>query len=246
MNVFKNFLKTNFYKIKNYSKKENNEENPYLTARRVWNENLGSLVTSKQIWQFIAIFSGFIAVISLSGLIMLACRSQFIPYVIAVDNTGNIHSIGFANPTINTNPDIIKATIAEFIENARLITSDISLQSKAIKSVYAHLDPKGPGVIKMNQWYNNPLGSPFERAAKIITNTEILSVLPMSKTTWRVEWKETTYNRDGTMHGNPIKMNASVTINYHKYKTTSSEAQIIANPLSIYVKDFSWSKVIGE
>ena len=35
----------------------NQMDNPYLTARRAWNDHVGSVVASRQIWQVVALLS---------------------------------------------------------------------------------------------------------------------------------------------------------------------------------------------
>ena len=62
--------------------------NPYVEARREWDERYADLVLGKRNWQ---IASGGLLALSLilaSGVVWLTTRSRFIPYVVEVDKLG--------------------------------------------------------------------------------------------------------------------------------------------------------------
>ena len=64
------------------------ESNPYLEARREWDERYADLVPGKRNWQIAA---GGLLVLSLilaSGIVWIGHRSRFIPYVVEVDKLG--------------------------------------------------------------------------------------------------------------------------------------------------------------
>jgi type IV secretory pathway TrbF-like protein len=57
-------------------------ENPYLTARRTWNDHVGGVVSSRQTWQVVGILSLLIALAGVGGIIHIGSQSKFVPYVI--------------------------------------------------------------------------------------------------------------------------------------------------------------------
>ena len=62
--------------------------NPYVEARREWDERYADLVLGKRNWQIAA---GGLLVLSLilaSGMVWLISRSRYIPYVVEVDKLG--------------------------------------------------------------------------------------------------------------------------------------------------------------
>ena len=69
-------------------------ENPYLAARRTWNDHIGSLVSQRQSWQVIGILSLLIAFGGVGGVIVIGSQSKFIPYVVQVDNLGQVMAAG--------------------------------------------------------------------------------------------------------------------------------------------------------
>src|SRR5439155_11567503 len=62
--------------------------NPYLIARREWDERYGNLITRAKNWRLMAILCCLIALIQTAGMIVLSLRSKVVPYVVAVDSLG--------------------------------------------------------------------------------------------------------------------------------------------------------------
>ncbi|MGL5292119.1 MAG: conjugal transfer protein TrbF [Vibrionaceae bacterium] len=219
-------------------------ENPYLTARRSWNDHVGSVVSSRQSWQIVGLLSLMIALASVGGVIYIGSQSKFIPYVVEVDKLGAAQTMGLIPASNNADPRVLGATVAKFIENARLVSPDVALQRKAIFSLYAHLSLDDPATVKMNEWLNGHSdASPFKRAAKEMVSIEITSVLPQTPMTWQVDWTETTRDRQGALTDPPQQMRALLTLYTADFSTQTTEEQIRNNPLGIYIRDYSWSRL---
>lgn len=231
-------------KEKTQVKRQEETENPYLTARRTWNEHVGSVVSSKQTWQVVGILSLLVALAAVGGVIHIGSQSKFIPYIVEVDNLGHSQGSGVVAASSQADPRVMSATISKFIENARLVSPDVALQRKAVFGVYAHLAPKDSATIKMNEWLNgSDDSSPFKRAAKEMVSVEIKSVMPQTPTTWQVDWLETVRDRQGVKQGEPALMRALVTVYTADTSTQTTEEEMRNNPLAIYVRDFSWSRL---
>ncbi|WP_417519364.1 conjugal transfer protein TrbF [Marinobacter sp.] len=219
-------------------------DNPYLTARRTWNEHVGAVVSSRQTWQVVGVLSLLIALAAVGGMIHIGSKSKFIPYVIEVDKLGAAQAMGAASASSQADPRVLGATVSKFIENSRFVSPDIALQRKAVFSVYSHLSPNDPATIKMNEWLNGSEdASPFKRAAKEMVSINITSVLPQTPTTWQVDWIETTRDRQGIQKGQPATMRALVTVYSANTSPQATEEELRNNPLGIYVRDFSWSRL---
>lgn len=218
-------------------------ENPYLSARRAWNEHVGAVVSSRQTWQVVGILSLLIAFASVGGVIHIGSQSKFIPYVIEIDKLGETVAIGPVQASDVADPRVVLAAVSNFITNARIVTPDIALQRKAIYAVYAMLSPKDPATVKMNEWMNGTEeSSPFKRAEKEIVNTEIKTVLPQTSDTWQVDWVETVRDRQGVVKEEKT-MRALVTVYIAEPTSQTTEEQLRMNPMSIYTRDFSWSQI---
>jgi type IV secretion system protein TrbF len=226
-------------------RRDGENENPYLSARRTWNDYTGSIIAARRLWQVVAIASLMIVLAAVGGLISVAKQSKFIPYIIEVDQVGKANAVAPVNPTTKADPRVLKAAVSEFIGDSRLVTPDIALQRKAIFRLYARLSPNDPATAKLNEWLNGSAdASPFARAAKIMVTTEIKSVLPQTADTWQIDWVETTRDRQGGIVGKPENLRALITLYTAEPAAEITEEQLLMNPLGIYVRDFSWQKLL--
>jgi type IV secretory pathway TrbF-like protein len=227
------------------SHRRGESEHPYLSARRSWNEHVGSVVAQRQIWQAIGILSLLIALAAVGGVIHIGSQSKFVPYLVEVDKLGQTIAAGPVTAAAKADPRIIHATVADFISHSRMVSPDIALQRRAVFRVYALLSPNDPATAKMNEWLNGHAeASPFKRAAKEMVSVEIRSVLPQSPDTWQVDWLETLRDRQGILKGTPVAMRALVTVYIAEPTSQTTDEQLRNNPLGIYVRDYSWSRLI--
>jgi type IV secretion system protein TrbF len=218
-------------------------DNPYLSARRTWNDHVGSVVASRQTWQMVGILSLLIALAGVGGMIHVASQSRFVPYVVEVDKLGQAVAVAPARRAAAADQRVVHASVASFISDARLVTPDVALQRKAVFRLYSMLSASDPATAKTNEWLNGVEDSnPFKRAARETVSTEVLSVLPQTPDTWQVDWMETARDRQGVMKGQPFRMRALITVYTVPATPETTEEQVRNNPLGIYVRDFSWSK----
>jgi len=222
---------------------EGERENPYLTARRTWNEHVGGVASSLRMWQMLGILSLLIALAGVGGIIHIGNQSKFVPYVVQVDKLGQALAVAPAQRAVPADQRVISAAVAAFIFDARLVTPDAALQRKAVFRLYAMLAANNPSMAKMNEWLNGSEESrPFKRAEKEMVSIEIVTVLPQTPETWQVDWVETIRDRQGVMKEPPINMRALVTVYTVETTANTTEEQVRNNPLGIYVRDYSWSK----
>lgn len=219
-------------------------ENPYLTARRTWNDHVGSVISQRQTWQVIGILSLLIALAGVGGIIYIGSQSKFIPYVVEVDKLGQTIAVGPVQPTHNADQRVVHAAVADFISDARMVTPDVALQRKAVFRVYSKLSQNDPATAKMNEWLNGTdESSPFKRAEKQMVSVDIKTAMPQTPDTWQVDWVETIRDRQGVIKETPVTMRALVTTYIAETTPQTTDEQLRNNPMGIYVRDFSWSRI---
>ncbi|MDI1294126.1 MAG: conjugal transfer protein TrbF [Methylobacter sp.] len=220
------------------------EDNPYLNARRTWNDRTSSIVSSRNMWQLIGILSLMIALAGVGGIIYIGSQSKFVPYVIEVDKLGQAAAVAPAELAATIDQRVVHASVASFISDTRLVTPDVALQRKAVFRLYSMLSANDPATTKANEWLNGTVeSSPFKRAVTETVSIEILSVIPQTPDTWQVDWMETVRDRQGVMKDKPFRLRALVTVYTVPATPQTTEEQVRNNPLGIYVRDFSWSKL---
>lgn len=218
-------------------------ENPYLAARRTWNDQSAANVASRQMFQLLGVLALLVALAGVGGIIYIGSQSKFIPYVVEVDRLGQRQAVAPADRAAPVDPRIVHASVADWVGSVRLVTPDIALQRKAVFKVYSMLAPNDPATAKTNEWLNGTEdSSPFKRAAKETASIEIASVIPQTPDTWQVDWIEAVRDRQGVKKGEPQRWRALVTVYTMPTTPETTDEEMRNNPLGVHVRDFSWSK----
>jgi type IV secretory pathway TrbF-like protein len=218
-------------------------ENPYLSARRTWNDHMGAVIASRQMFALGGVLCLLIALAAVGGMSYIGSQSKFVPYVVEVDKLGQRAAVGLADRAQLPDPRVVRASVAAWIADARLVTPDVALQRKAVFRLYAMLASHDPATAKMNEWLNGTeSSSPFKRATSETVSIEIETALQQTAGTWQVDWTETTRDRQGALKAPPQRWRALVTVYATAPTPETTEQQIRDNPLGVQVRDFSWSK----
>jgi type IV secretion system protein TrbF len=219
---------------------ETEEYNPYLAARREWDERYGDQITRAKNWRTMAALSGLIALLATSGVIWLSLRSHVVPFVVLVDSLSRPVASGIAEQASGNDDRLKRASIFTWIENLRLVTTDGVSQRKAIDRVYAEIANGTAAQTFISDFYRaNP---PSKRAQTETVSVEVNSVLPTSDRTYEVEWVETTRDLYGAVKATDRwKGSFSVVIN-----PPTDERQARVNPVGLYITNASWAKVLQE
>lgn len=215
-------------------------DTPYLNARRTWNDQMGTLVSAKNIWQLIGSVSLVISLLAIAGLVYIGSQSHFVPYVVQVDKQGQTLAVGPIERAPSTDGRLIHAALAEFVGDFRVVTPDVQLQRKAIIRMYAHFAGNDPAVSKTNEFMASDL-NPFKRAESEMVSIKIISVLPQTQETWQVDWEETTRDRNGNIKSSPVYYRALINVYVAPPTGDVDEDKLRNNPLGIYVRDFSFA-----
>jgi type IV secretory pathway TrbF-like protein len=217
------------------------EPNPYLNARRNWHSQIDRAFSEKHVWQLIAVACLLIALACVAGIVYIGSKAKFVPFVIQVDRLGENVAVGPAQVAAPADARVIRASLAAFIANARLVTPDTDLQRKSIFAAYALLRGKDPATAKLSEYLSStPDATPFARAAKMTVSVEVRAVSQITEYSWTVDWTETLRDRQGGLIGVPISMRAMIQIYVDPPAPDSSEAQISRNPLGIWIRDYTW------
>lgn len=216
------------------------EYNPYLAARREWDERYGDQITRAKNWRTLAALSGIIALIATSGLIWMSVRSRVVPFVVLIDSLGRPVASGIAEQASGSDDRLRRASMFTWVESLRLVTSDGVAQRKAIDRVYAQIASGSAAQTFISDFYRS--APPATRAQTETVSVDVTSVLPTSERTFEVEWNETTRDLYGTVKATDRwKGSFSVVIN-----PPTDERLARVNPVGLYITNASWSKVLQE
>ncbi|MFL6451541.1 MAG: conjugal transfer protein TrbF [Bryobacteraceae bacterium] len=218
--------------------KGNRPENPYLAARREWDERYGHLIARERNWRLMALLCALSSLLTVAGLVYLSARTHIVPFVVAMDSLGRPVAAGAAEQTTTADDRIKRATLYTWLENLRLVTSDGVAQRKSIDRVYAYVASGSQAQAFISDFYRGD--PPQKRAQTETASIEVQSVLPTSDRTFEIEWAETTRDLYGTVTQR-ARWKAAFTI---AINPPTDEVTARVNPLGIYVTNASWGKLL--
>ena len=211
---------------------------PFTDARREWNAVLGPAAAAANTWRLVAILALIIAAVNSIGLVYLGAHRKVVPFVAVVDRWGKQIAAGAGNMTTITDPRVALAQLSQFVRNVRMVTSDGYAQKQAIRDVYTMLSASDPAYQFLTDFYTAGLTDPFERAKQGSVGVDIQAALPVSPNTYRLEWTETTPDRQGKVTRTE-EYQASVMT---RQESALDEAGVLANPLGIFVHELHWAR----
>ena len=215
-----------------------NIENPYLSARREWNERYGEFVKSSTFWMRIALCSLGIASVSVIGVVYIGSQSKLVPYVMKEDETGRITSVGFPDQKM-VDERVVRANLSEWVVWHRSVVADPNVQRLYAEKAYAFLLQGSPAKASLDQWYMNG-NDPFVRMQTGMVNVQVQSVLALSGKTFQIEWAETSISKNGQPIGQ-VKYRALVTIETREVDNVT----VLKNPLGIFLQTISFQQIGG-
>ena len=209
--------------------------NPYL-GRSGFLEAHGRYVAAAAAWRWTAVLSLVVAGISTAGLVMLSQQSKVVPYVVKVDRLGEAVAVARADRAGHPDRAVTVAQLARWIKAVRSVWTDAGAQRALVNEAYAMIDAGSPSYEALNDYMR--AHDPFTRAKTETVAVDVLSVLPISARSWRIEWQETVRSRDGVRRA-PRDYQATVTV---AFNPPQDEAIIRINPSGLYIGSFDWSE----
>ena len=212
--------------------------NPYLAARREWDERYGDLITRARNWRTLAIICAVTTLVATGGLMWLSAHSRIVPFVVLVDNLGRPLASGVAEQATVNDDRLKRASVLAWVGDLRLVTSDGIAQRKAIDHVYAQIASGSQAQAFVSDFYRSI--PPSKRAQIETVSIDVNSVLPTSDRTFEVDWVETTRDLYGAVKATDRwKGSFSIALN-----PPTDERLARINPLGVYVTNVSLAKVL--
>jgi type IV secretion system protein VirB5 len=160
---------------------------------------------------------------------------------VAVDSLGNTHAAGVARtfqpsqiPT-----EVIQAELANYVRNWRTVTVDADLQNRMLTRLISFSNSETRNLL--HDWFR--ANDPFRRAETVLVAVDLRG-LPqqVSQNAWRVEWTETSRNRQGGLLGQ-VRYEGTFSVGF---APPTSEDEILRNPLGILVAGIQSSRLLQQ
>ena len=218
--------------------KDSTLQNPYLAARKEWDERYGSLIKRAQHWRAAAVLALLVALAEAVVILGVATRPKTVPYVVAVDSLGRVVASGAVERSSEVNERMKATALGRWIQDLRGVTSDGLAERRAIDRVYAMIGSGTAAQTLVTEFYR--ANQPFDRANKETVQVDMNTILPTTEHTYEVDWTETARDPSGGVVS-VARWKAILTI---AINPPTDENVLQVNPFGVYVMNVNWSKVV--
>ena len=162
---------------------------PYQAAAQVWDDRIGSSRVQAKNWRFMAFGCLLLALLMAGGLVWRSAQSIVTPYVIEVDQAGQVRTVGEAATQYRPADAQIAFHLAHFVTLVRSLSIDPIVVRQNWLDAYDYTTDKGAAVLNDYARTNDP----FARIGRESVTVQITSVVRASDTSFNVRWTERRY-----------------------------------------------------
>lgn len=235
------------FKRATYSANHKEEDTPFRRARQIWDDRIGGAVAQARNWRRAAVILACACLCLTGGIVYTATTIRVYPYVIEVAETGQVRTVGkLVNPTYVI-PDKVKEYLAQdWIERCRGLSLDSVVVKQNLDRCWTFTGDRVRAMIRTHieaMAKNARLPERDIRRRAIIVN--VLSVLPVTTNTYRVDWTEQMFNAFGKPETEtPQKWAATLTLKEFQWSASEDiTKQRDQYPLGVYLYDLHWSPI---
>ena len=206
---------------------------PYQAAGQVWDERIGSARVQAKNWRLMAFGSLSLALLMAGGLVWRSAQSIVTPYVIEVDQVGQVRAVGEAATPYQPADAQIAFHLSRFITAVRSLSIDPIVVRQSWLDAYDYTTDKGAAVLNDYARSNDP----FSRIGQQSVAVQVTSVVRASDTSFQVRWTERRY-----VNGEAAGLDRWTAVLSIVLQAPRTEERLRKNPLGIYVNGLSWSR----
>lgn len=206
---------------------------PYQAAGQVWDERIGSARVQAKNWRLMAFGCLSLALLMTGGLVWRSAQSIVTPYVIEVDQAGQVRAVGQAATPYKPSDAQVAHHLARFVADVRSLSIDPVVVRQNWLEAYEYTTDKGAATLNEYARANDP----FSRIGQNSVAVEVSSVVRASDSSFQLRWVERSYV-NGSLAGTE-RWTAVLSVVLQPPRT---EERLRRNPLGIYVNGLSWSR----
>ena len=211
------------------------DSNPYVEARREWNDRYLDLARARRWWQLAAVAELALVGVLAGGLVALSLQHKTVPYIVEVDTLGAATAVKPADASGRpTDERVVRYQLAAFVRGARAVMTDRAAMKRGLDQVYAYT--RGSARVFLDDHYR--ANNPFEIAKTYTVLPAVTSLLQLSERSWQVRWSEEHRGLDGTLLG---KSTWEAVLAVETVPPTAADT-IKANPFGLFVTEIRWTK----
>lgn len=206
---------------------------PYQAAAQAWDERIGSARVQARNWRLMAFGCLGLAVLMGGGLLWRSAQSIVTPFVVEVEQAGQVRAVGEAAAPYQPNDAQIAFHLARFVGNVRSLSTDPIVVRQNWLQAYDYTTDQGAATL--NDYAR--AADPFSRIGQHSVSVAVNSVVRASDSSFQLRWTERRYvsgEAAGLEHWTGV---LSIVL-----QTPRTEERLRKNPLGIYVNGLSWTR----
>lgn len=195
-------------------------------------ENLKSTVYPLCIG-LIGLMLGFL---SLAFVILTYGRSQFVPYIVTVDNNGSILNVGTLEESHEISDEMIAAFACDFLEHIYTFSSDKSLQQSFITKAYASILLRSSAKDFLDAHYQSK--DYMQSDSNETVKTYVSSLVRLSKDSYQADFSTKTIKGDEV-----VTDNYKALLSLKQLPLVHKDLNLLRlNPLGLFIYEITVSK----
>lgn len=174
-----------------------------------------------------------LALLMAGGLLWRSAQSFVTPYVVEVDQAGQVRTVGEAATPYKPSDAQIAFHLARFLTDVRSLSIDPIVVRQNWLQAYEYTTDRGAATLNDYARTNDP----FSRIGQSSIAVEVTSVVRASDSSFQLRWIERTY-----ANGSPSGLERWTAVLSVVLQPPRTEERLRRNPLGIYVNALSWSR----
>ena len=194
------------------------------------------LASTARSWQ-LAFFTALAAIVILVvGLVQLSVHRRVAVHVVEVDPLGRTVYAGEARELRDPEP-LVRYELSEFIVDLRTVVSDRRALFHNRKRALVHAS--APVRAVLDAYFADPANDPRRLGTLTFRSVHVSSILPLSETSWQIQWTEMSYARSSGRLMEQTSWTAVLEVDLPKRKRSRVSDR---NPLGLIVTNLTWAQ----
>jgi len=199
----------------------------YEKAQALWTERLASARLQAGAWRLAAAGLACICLALGLGLTIVAGRAEVTPWIVAADRLDETVT---ANPSAGPPSDArIAYFLARFVKNVRSLSSDPVVVRANWTDALGYVTARGAQMLADYA----AAARPFARVGLQSVTVEIVYIVRASANSFEIRWTENSYGK--------IANRKLYTGNAEIVLKQANKADVLKNPIGLYIERFRWS-----
>ncbi|WP_419739478.1 VirB8/TrbF family protein [Ruegeria sp.] len=214
----------------------------YLAARADWDDRFAGQRKTVRVLTGITLLALTLGGLGMGYGIYTGARTQYIPYIIQVDELARIATTPPPERVGTWPAAIVRRELDLFFDRLRSVSPDLNVIATNHGAVEHFLPGDAPATTKLRAYFRQPGNNPISRAEDETVAVDVISVNQVTDGSWRVEWRETLFDRRSGRETGMRRFVATVQV---VFRPPTSQAILHINPLGLFIQDLDIQEIAG-